>query len=143
MAKQSEVKERTHLIAIIKDHITTTSYDDYSDTQIKIAGSITDWAEVNHEVFTKLVNASTRLNFTVIERPVNLETFICKSINDYEKLIDKLERERKEYEEKIREERRRKSSDKKMKKILQNKEEKRKLYERLKEEFEENNQGES
>ena len=73
----------THKIAIITTReINVGDYDGY-DTTHMIANSITDWEEVTDEEFKMLQQASWRVGFKILERPVDAPKFIAKTISDY------------------------------------------------------------
>jgi len=120
-----------HKIAIVKSRL-AMDYDDgrYSYDK-KIIDSITDWEEVDHETFSELTRAGGRLDFSVIERPINITSFIPKSIADYRQLVKQDEAKLAA----IKAEREKKALERKHKKELKDKESKKKLFEQLKKEL--------
>lgn len=122
----------THKIAIIYGRELShydSYHDDYSTT--KIVESITDWEEVSDEDFKALQFASARLNFSIIERPIEIKTFIAKTIADY-LAVAKAEAKRAEDEKKKREEA---ALERKFKKELKDKASKLKMLKKLQEEL--------
>ena len=113
----------THKIAIITTrNITVSDYDGY-DTNITIAQSITDWEEVTDEEFKMLHQASYRLGFGIIERPVDTPAYIAKTIADYKAIAaaeeakmaaEKRKREEEALQRKIKKELKDKGSKEKM-----------------------------
>jgi len=119
----------THKIAIITSR---DSYSgDYDEYHQKIIESITDWDEVTDEEFKTLQFASSRLNFSIIERPVEPKKFIAKTIADY-KAICKAEEIRAAEEKKKRDDA---ALARKFKKELKDKESKLKMLKKLQEEL--------
>lgn len=119
----------THKIAII-----TTGYqcvDQYGDDYRRVVESITDWEEVSDEDFKCLKSMEGRLEFAVIERPVDTRSFVKKTVADY-KAYAKAEEKRLEEEKRKREE---KARERKFKKELKDKESKKALLEKLKAEL--------
>jgi hypothetical protein len=120
----------SHKIAIIttKDFYSNDDYDDFS---IKIISSITDWQEVSDEDFRDLKAASCIMGFRVLERPVDIEKFVPKTIEDYKKLV-KAEAEKQAKEKKAREDA---ALARKMKKELKDKASKLKMLQKLHQEL--------
>ena len=120
-----------HKIAIITTRdISITDYDGY-DLDRTIIGSITDWDEVTHDDFLLLQQASYRVGFKIIERPVDTPGFIAKTIADY-KAIAKAEEAKAAKEKKEREEA---ALTRKFKKELKDTASKEKMLARLSEEL--------
>ena len=120
-----------HKIAIIKNRIHEYYDSDGYQYDRKIVDSITEWEEVEHEVYAELSRASGRLNFTVIEQPTEPKEFIATSIADYRELIAKEEARLAA----MRADREKKALERKHKKDLRDKESKKKLLEQLKKEL--------
>ena len=119
----------SHKIAIITSR---DSYSgDYGEDYQKIIDSITDWDEVTDEEFKTLQFASSRLNFSIIERPIEPKKFIAKTIADY-KAICKAEEVRAAEEKRKRDEA---ALARKFKKELKDKESKLKMLKKLQEEL--------
>jgi len=116
-----------HKIAIIKtcDFYTYDGYDDYNSK--KIIDSITDWDDVTEEEYKCLMTMSTKLGYSILERPVNGKEFICKTVKDYQAYI-------KAEEERIAEEKRQRDEAalaRKMKKDLKDRASKEKMLAKL------------
>jgi len=122
----------THKIAIIYGR-DISNYDSYHDdySTMKIIESITDWEEVTDEEFKTLQFASSRLGFSILERPVDTKKFIAKKIADY-LAIAKAEEAKAEEERQKREEA---ALARKFKKELKDRASKVKMLERLKAEL--------
>lgn len=121
----------THKIAIITTRdISVSDYDGY-DTNITIANSITDWDEVTHDEFLLLQQASYRVGFRIIERPVDTSAYVAKTIADY-KAIAKAEEAKAAKEKKDREDA---ALQRKFKKELKDKTSKEKMLAKLSEEL--------
>lgn len=121
-------------VAIIVTRDVLTNSDDYQDTYIKIANSITNWSEVTDEQYEILKRAQTydyHNNFTLIERPQNEMQFIEATVAGYLKWAKKIEDQR------AAEEQRRKDAalQRKLKKEAKTKADRLKLLEQLKSEF--------
>ena len=115
-----------HKIAIIKiDEI--WNYEEYQSYSNKIAESITDWEDVSHEDFVLLKAAEYKFEYKVIERIINLPTFIPKTIADYKAILLKEQQEKEAAEKK----RKDAALAKKMKKDLKDKESKIELFKKL------------
>jgi len=121
----------TRKIAIITTRDYTRGYGDDYDDYGKIIESITDWEEVSDEDFKTLTYASSRLGFSLLERPVDTKKFIAKSIADYT-AIAKAEEIRAAEEKKAREEA---ALQRKFKKELKDKVSKEKMLKKLIEEL--------
>lgn len=121
----------THKIAIITTRdISISDYDGY-DTTHTIAQSITDWDEVTHEEFLLLQQASYRVGFKIIERPVDTPAYVAKTIADY-KAIAAAEEAKAAKEKKEREDA---ALARKFKKELKDKASKEKMLAKLSEEL--------
>lgn len=122
----------THKVAIIKtrEFSDYSGYDEYSVH--KIVESITDWCEVSDEDFRTLKMAEGRMNYMVVEQPLDTEKFIVKTVAEYT-AIARAEEERQAEEKRQREEA---ALQRKLKKELKDSKTKKALYEKLKEEFE-------
>jgi hypothetical protein len=121
----------THKIAIITTREFTRGYGDEYDDYSKIIDSITDWEEVSDEDYKTLQYAAPRLNFAIIEQPLDTKKFIAKSIADYT-AIAKAEALREAEEKKKREEA---ALARKFKKELKDKASKEKMLKKLIEEL--------
>jgi hypothetical protein len=119
----------THKIAIITSRDYYSDYDgeDYN----KIVTSITDWEEVSDEDFEALQFASHRKGFQLLERPVDTQAFIAKTIKDY-LAIAKAEAAIAEADKKKREDA---ALERKFKKELKDKASKEKMLKKLAEEL--------
>lgn len=91
----------SHYIAIITTR--DFHYGEYDEYITKVIETITDWDEVTDDEFKTLQCASSRLGYTLIERPTDIKKFIAKTIADY-KAIAKVEVERVKKEKLAREE---------------------------------------
>jgi len=120
----------SHKIAIIISREFYCS-GEYDDDYHKIVESITDWEEVSDEEFRTLKFASQKLNFQLLERPVDTKAFVAKTIKDY-LAISKAEEIREAEEKKKREDA---ALTRKMKKELKDRESKLKMFKKLKEEL--------
>lgn len=121
----------THKIAIITTRdINIPDYDGY-DSTVTIAQSITDWEEVTDDEFKMLQQASWRVGFKIIERPIDTPKYIAKTIADY-KAIAAAE-EAKVAEEKAKREAA--ALERKFKKELKDKASKEKMLAKLSEEL--------
>jgi hypothetical protein len=129
--QEEKGKEMTHKIAIITTRDFTRGYGDEYDNYGKIVESITDWEEVSDEDFKTLIYASSRLGFSVLERPTDIKKFIAKSIADYT-AIAKAEEIRAAEEKKKREDA---ALERKFKKELKDKASKEKMLKKLMEEL--------
>lgn len=121
-------------VAIIITREVLTSSDDYQDTCIKIAGSITEWSEVTDEQYEILKRAQAydyHHNFVLIERPQDEKKFIEATVAGYLKWAKKVEDDRKAEEQK----RKDASLQRKLKKEARTKADRLKLLEQLKSEF--------
>lgn len=74
-----------HKIAIItsRDFYSDDQDYNYDSTHTKIVESITDWKEITDDEFLALKSNSSRLGFTVIEQPINIDAFVKKTVDDY------------------------------------------------------------
>lgn len=120
----------THKIAIIQTR-DIYSHDEYDTSCQKIVESITDWKEVTDDEFLALTSNAHRLGFTVIEQPVDIDTFVKKTVDDY-LAFTRAETKRLAEEKKARE---KAALDRKIKKELKTKESKLKMFEKLKAEL--------
>lgn len=68
----------THKIAII-----TTGYEHYDDDCSRIVESITDWTEVSGEDLKCLKAMESKLQYHVIEQPVDADAFVKKTVAEY------------------------------------------------------------
>jgi hypothetical protein len=71
----------THKIAIITN--STHCYDRYGDDYQRVVDSITDWTVVTHEEYTCLKAMENKLDYHLIEQPVNTGAFVAKTVADY------------------------------------------------------------
>jgi hypothetical protein len=120
-----------HKIAIIKNRIHEYYDSDGYNYDKKIVDSITEWEEVEHEVFAELSRASGKLGFTIIEQPTEPKEFIAKSIADYRALIVQEEARLAA----MRADREKKALERKHKKELKDVASKKKLFEQLRKEL--------
>ncbi len=114
-----------HKIAIITTGY--ENYDQYGDSYGIIVNSITDWAEVSDEEFKCLKAMETQLGYHVIERPLNMDDFVKKTVADY--LVYVQAEEKRRAEEKARREQA--ALNRKLKKDLKDKENKKELLKKL------------
>ena len=114
-----------HKIAIITSRFFYSG--EYDEQCNQIIESITEWEEVSDEEFKTLQFASPRLNFTILEQPVDTKKFIAKTIADY-KAIAKAEAERAAEDKRKREEA---ALQRKFKKELKDKASKEKMLQKL------------
>ncbi len=120
----------THKIAIITSGY--DNYDQYGDSYRRVVESITDWDEVSDVDFKCLKAMESRLGYHVIERPLDTETFIKKTVADYKTYV-RAEESRLENEKIARANA---AAERKYKRDLKDKASKRKLFEKLKAELE-------
>lgn len=119
----------THKIAIITSR--EFMVDKYGDDYRTVIDSITDWQEVSDANFKTLQYAALRLNFSIIEQPVDTPAFIAKTIADYI-AISKADAER---EAEAKRKRKAATLERKYKKELKDKDSKIKMLKKLQEEL--------
>ncbi len=79
-------------IAIVETLETYNNYDSYD----RIVDKITDFADVEDEVYKKLINAQHKFGFSVVLIPTDLNGFIENTVAKYDKMVsEELENQRK------------------------------------------------
>ncbi len=119
----------TRKIAIITTREYYSGYDgeDYN----KIVTSITEWETVSDEEYKALQFASARMNFQILEQPVDTKAYIAKTIKDYLAIAKAEEKAAAE----IKKKRDEAALERKFKKELKDRESKLKMFQKLKEEL--------
>lgn len=114
-----------HKIAIITTREYYSGYDgeDYN----KIVTSITEWETVSDEDYKTLQDAASRMNFQILQQPVDTKAFIAKTLRDYLD-IARAEEARAAVEKKAREDA---ALARKIKKELKDRESKLKMLKKL------------
>lgn len=86
-------------VALIKvKEFNTTNYDSYEDLHLRIAESITDWADIEDDEWTTLWNASRKYGYLLVGLPEHpQQEIVFKTIQDF-KAFEKAEKKKQEAE---------------------------------------------
>lgn len=97
----------TRKISILK---TKDIYDDYGDRE-RIIEKITDFVEVDDATYNLLRAAQRDMGFSIVEIPLNVQTFVLETVADYKELIEQRQEEARKARD-LADEKRRKDSAK-------------------------------